>query len=246
MQNPTQVRGIFAAIARRYDFANHLLSGGLDFVWRRRATAAVRAWAPQTVLDLATGSGDLALGIERACPGARVIGADFCLPMLRQAARKGLRRLVAADALRLPFTEAAFDAVTIAFGLRNMASYPEATREMARVLKPGGHLLVLDFSMPRPPLAGLYRFYLHRVLPRLAHLATGEGGGYEYLGRSIETFPQGRAMCALLEANGFRDARDERLAGGIVSLYTARKPGPESRAESLDTQRAEADFTTTP
>ncbi len=223
MQDPAKVRGIFTAIAGRYDLANHLLSGGLDFLWRSRATRLVAGWQPRRVLDLATGSGDLAIALQRALPEALVVGADFCLPMLRVAARKGLRPLVVADGTRLPFAEGSFDALTVAFGLRNMESWPGGLREMARVLQPGGHLLILDFSMPQPPWAAAYRFYLHRVLPRVAALLTGNRGGYEYLGESIESFPSGPTMCRLITDNGFRAARARPLAAGIVSIYTAER-----------------------
>jgi demethylmenaquinone methyltransferase/2-methoxy-6-polyprenyl-1,4-benzoquinol methylase len=217
------VRHLFGAIARRYDLANHLLSGGLDFWWRRRAAAIVRSWKPAAVLDLATGSGDLALALSRACPDASVIGADFCLPMLLAARRKGVAKLIQADGMQLPLPDAAFDAVTIAFGLRNMESWQRGLAEIARVLRAGGHLLVLDFSMPRPPFRVLYRFYLHRVLPGLARLLTGDRGAYEYLGASIEEFPTGTAMNAMVEAAGFADAKCDPLTGGVVSLYTARR-----------------------
>ena len=223
MQNPAKVRGIFSAIAGRYDLANHVLSGGLDFFWRAKSVRMVRAWAPSRILDLATGSGDLALAMQKAMPQARVAGADFCLPMLEVAARKGLRPLVVADGTRLPFADGSFDAVTVAFGLRNMESWPVALREMSRVLAPGGHLLVLDFSMPKPPFSALYRFYLHRVLPRVAGALTGNRAGYEYLGESIESFPSGASMCSLIRENGFAQAKAKPLAAGIVSIYTARK-----------------------
>ena len=223
MQNPAKVRGIFSSIAERYDLANHLLSGGLDFLWRARAVRLVAAWKPRTVLDLATGSGDLALAMQKKIPQARIVGADFCLPMLEIAARKHLRPLVVADGTNLPFADRSFDAVTVAFGLRNMESWPGALREMSRVLSPDGHLLLLDFSMPRPPLSAPYRFYLHRVLPKIAGALTGNRAGYEYLGESIESFPSGQAMCRLIEDNNFRDARALPLAIGIVSIYTATK-----------------------
>ena len=223
MQDPAKVRGIFSAIADRYDLANHVLSGGLDFLWRAKAVRMVRAWGPTRVLDLATGSGDLALAMQKAMPQATIVGADFCLPMLQVAARKGLHPLVVADGTRLPFAHGSFDAVTAAFGLRNMESWPEALREMSRVLVPGGHLLVLDFSMPKPPFSLLYRFYLHQVLPRVAGALTGNRAGYEYLGESIEAFPSGAAMCSLIRANGFAAAEAKPLAAGIVSIYTAQK-----------------------
>lgn len=218
-----RVQGMFAAIARRYDVANHLLSGGLDFLWRRHAARIVRGWHPTRLLDLATGSGDLALALKAACPGTIVVGADFCQPMLHEAQRKGCTALVVADGLRLPFADGAFDAVTIAFGLRNMASWTAGLAEMHRVLAPGGHLLVLDFSLPPEPLRTLYRPYLRHVLPRIAGLLTGERAAYDYLGDSIESFPHGEAMCALIHSAGFSDGQSTPLTGGIVSLYTARK-----------------------
>ena len=223
MQNPAKVRGIFSSIAERYDLANHLLSGGLDFLWRARAVRIVEKWQPRSILDLATGSGDLALAMQKKIPQARIVGADFCLPMLKIAARKHLRPLVVADGTNLPFAEGSFDAVTVAFGLRNMESWPGALREMSRVLSPGGHLLILDFSLPHPPLDAPYRFYLHRVLPKIAGALTGNRAGYEYLGESIESFPSGGAMCRLIGDNNFRDARALPLAAGIVSIYTAVK-----------------------
>ena len=212
---------MFQRIARRYDLANHLLSGGLDFWWRHRAAEIVRRWNPRRVLDLATGSGDLALTIARKLPQAEITGADFCAEMLEVARAKGLTNTVVADALHLPFADASFDAVTVAFGLRNMADWGAALAEMARVLAPGGHLLVLDFSLPRGPLRPLYRVYLHRCLPWFAGIVTGEKQAYDYLGASIEEFPSGQEMCALIEASGFRDAQAQPLSGGIVTIYCA-------------------------
>ncbi len=199
-----------------------MLSGGLDFVWWRRAARVAAAWKPERILDLATGSGDLALRLEKWNPQATVTGADFSPEMLARAKAKGLRNLVLADALHLPFDDASFDAVTVAYGLRNMASWPDALREMRRVLRPGGHVLVLDFSIPaRQPLRAIYRLYLHGILPVAATVLTGKKSAYRYLADSIETFPQGAAMQALLHECGFADATCERLTGGIVSLYTA-------------------------
>ena len=230
MQNPAKVRGIFSSIAGRYDLANHVLCGGLDFLWRARAARMAAAWQPRDILDLATGSGDLVLAMQKTLPQARIIGADFCLPMLKIAARKGLRSLVVADGTRLPFADKSFDAVTVAFGLRNMESWPGALREMCRVLRRGGHLLVLDFSMPRPPFAAIYRFYLHFVLPLAAGLITGNRSGYEYLGESIEAFPSGADMCRLIEDSGFHTPRAIPLAAGIVSIYTAEKSSDDPRS----------------
>lgn len=214
---------MFARIAPRYDLANTLLSLGQDHSWRRYVTTQVAKWSPQRILDVATGSGALATEIRRAVPNASVLGVDFCWPMLTLARRRGLKQLVAADGLALPFRNRVFDVVTIAFGLRNMASWDGALHEMARVLRPGGHILILDFSLPASPLRALYRLYLHRVLPRLAGVLTGEPDAYRYLGGSIEEFPRGPAMIELVEKAGFREGRARPLSGGVVTVYTAER-----------------------
>ncbi len=217
------MRSYFARIAQRYDLVNTVLSFGLDALWRLRVARIVRDWAPKRVLDVATGSGELALAISRACPEAALVGADFCEPMLRVALKKNLPRLVVADALSLPFETAYFDAVTVAFGLRNMASWGDALNEMVRVLAPGGHLLILDFGLPKPPLLSIYRFYLHRILPVFASVLTGERSAYEYLADSIESFPSGDRMCGLLERHGCANARYVGLLGGVAAVYTAER-----------------------
>lgn len=214
---------MFGRIARRYDFANHVLSGGADFLWRYRAARKVADWQPGRVLDLATGSGDLALAISRRLPDATIIGADFSPEMLAIAQAKGLHETVVADALDLPFPDCVFDCVTVAFGLRNMADWRAALQEMARVLVPQGHLLVLDFSIPRPPLLAFYRFYLHRCLPTLAAFLTGQKEAYDYLGASIEKFPSGELMLRLIESNGFANAKAQEMTNGVVTMYTAQK-----------------------
>ncbi len=224
-RDPAAVRSMFGRIARRYDLANHLLSGGCDYWWRHRASEIVRQWQPRHILDLATGSGDLALALARKLPATEITAADFSAEMLAVARAKGLTNTVLADALHLPFSDAGFDAVTVAFGLRNMADWSAALREMARVLAPEGHLLVLDFSIPRGPLNSFYRFYLHRCLPWFAGIVTGEQSAYDYLGASIEKFPSGEEMTALLKATGFRSATAMPLTGGIATIYVARKAG---------------------
>jgi len=214
---------MFGRIARRYDLANHVLSCGADFLWRRRAAKIVESWQPARVLDLATGSGDLALAIQRRLPEAIVTAGDFSPEMLDMAQRKGVQRTVLADALQLPFGDESFDCVTVAFGLRNMADWGLALRETSRVLNPGGHLLVLDFSLPDGAMRPAYRFYLHRCLPILAAVVTGQKKAYDYLGGSIEKFPSGREMVELIEANGFAMASAEPLTGGIATIYSAQK-----------------------
>lgn len=223
-QNPGFVRRTFSAIAGRYDLANHLLSGGMDFLWRARAARLIASSGPARILDLATGSGDLARALAAACPRARVIGADFCLPMLEVARGKGIPSLVQADGLGLPFRDGTFDALTVAFGLRNMASWERALEEFHRVLKPDGMMLVMDFSLPVfAPFRAVYRLYLHHVLPHLAAVITGNKDAYDYLGESIESFPRDEAMRKLISARGFESARQIRLCWGIASIYTARR-----------------------
>ena len=223
-RDPGKVRAMFNRIAPRYDLANHLLSGGIDFWWRRRAATIVQQWQPARVLDLATGSGDLALAIARKVPAAQITAADFSPEMLEVARRKGVANTVVADALELPFGDGSFEVVTVAFGLRNMRDWGAALREMARVLAPGGHLLVLDFSLPRGALRPLYRVYLHRCLPLLATILTRQKDAYEYLAASIEEFPSGEQMTQLIDASGFRNAVAVPLTAGIATIYTAETP----------------------
>jgi demethylmenaquinone methyltransferase / 2-methoxy-6-polyprenyl-1,4-benzoquinol methylase len=215
---------MFGSIARRYDLANHLLSCGIDFYWRRHAAEIVADWQPQRVADLATGTGDLALALQKKLPNTDIVGVDILEEMLDLAHRKGVRQVVLADAMNLPFDDASFDCVAIAFGLRNLENWAAALAEMSRVLKPRGHLLVLEFSLPTTPiLRAIYRFYLHRCLPLLGSFLTGTKSAYDYLGDSIEEFPDGNTMCGLMAGNGFSDATSERLTGGIVTIYTAQK-----------------------
>src|SRR5580765_3351308 len=221
---PARVREMFGSIATRYDLANHVLSCGIDFYWRARSAEIVNAWHPHTIADLATGTGDLALALQKKLPRAELTGVDFLPEMLELARRKGVRRVVLTDAMKLPFDDASFDCVTIAFGLRNLENCSAALTEMWRVLNARGHLLVLEFSLPTTPiLRAIYRFYLHRCLPLFGSLLTGTKTAYDYLGDSIEEFPSGGAMCELMVENGFTHPTFEPLTGGIVSIYTAEK-----------------------
>ena len=224
MPDAVYVRDAFARIADRYVLTNHVLSCGADIWWRKVVTSRIKRWKPARLLDVASGTGDLALEIQDACLDCEVVASDFCAEMLRHASDRGLRETVVADALNLPFPDGGFDVVTVAFGLRNMADYPAALREMRRVLKPGGRLVILDFSLPAGLLRGPYRFYLHKVLPRMAGWLTGQRDAYEYLGGSIEQFPSGTKMCELLETCGFESARSDGLTGGVVSVYEGTNP----------------------
>src|SRR5215469_5665360 len=198
------VREMFGSIAARYDLANHVLSCGIDFYWRARAAEIVGRWHPHTIADLATGTGDLARAMQKKLPYAEVTGVDFLPEMLELARRKGVRRVVLADAMKLPFDDRSFDCVTIAFGLRNLENCSAALTEMWRVLNVRGHLLVLEFSLPTTPIVrAVYRFYLHRCLPSLGSFLTKKISAYAYLGDSIEEFPGGNAMCELMRQAGY-------------------------------------------
>ena len=224
MQDSTYVRDAFARIADRYVLTNHVLSCGVDIWWRKVVTARIRKLRPARLLDVASGTGDLALEIQEQCPDCEVTASDFCAEMLEHAANRGVAHTVVADALQLPFPNGQFDVVTVAFGLRNMADYPAALREMGRVIKPGGHLLILDFSLPGGFLRPFYRFYLHRILPRMAGWLTGQRDAYEYLGGSIEAFPSGNKMTDLLRTCGFMETSATPLTGGVVSIYQGSRP----------------------
>jgi len=230
MPDATYVRDAFARIADRYVLTNHVLSFGADIWWRRVVTSRIKKWKPKRLLDVASGTGDLALEIQDALPECEIIATDFCAEMLEHAASRGLAYTQVADALDLPFPDASFDVVTVAFGLRNMADYPAALREMRRVIKPGGRIVILDFSLPTSRLIiPFYRFYLHRILPKLAGHLTGQKDAYEYLGGSIEQFPSGDAMCDLLASTGYCEPDATPLTFGVVSLYSAAS-SPDERS----------------
>jgi len=221
---PTRVRQMFGAIAKRYDLANHTLSCGIDFYWRSCAASKVASWYPAKIVDLATGTGDLALALQKKLPHAEVTGVDFQPEMLELAQRKGVRQTVLADAMKLPFPDGSFDCVTIAFGLRNMEDWGLALAEMSRVLRRNGHLLVLEFSLPTIPIVrAIYRFYLHRCLPVMGFFLTRKKSAYHYLGGSIEEFPSGRAMVDLIEENNFGGVVFHRLTYGVATIYTAQR-----------------------
>ena len=220
---------MFARIAGRYDFANHLLSGGVDFWWRQRLVRAVHDAHPADILDLATGSGDVAFALTDGLPaGVQVTGMDFCQPMLDEAVKKRAQsprwRRIAfrqGDGMALPLPDASFDAVTISFGLRNMADRHKSLTEMRRVLRPGGRLFVLEFSQPHFWFQPFYYAYLKFVLPAFAGLVTGDRSAYEYLCGSIELFPGRTAMAEEIRRAGFRTVKAAPLTFGIVALHEA-------------------------
>jgi demethylmenaquinone methyltransferase/2-methoxy-6-polyprenyl-1,4-benzoquinol methylase len=232
--DPVAVNSMFGRIAGRYDLANRILSGGMDIRWRARLVAAVRRVQPGDVLDLATGSGDVALALARGLPGeTRIVGMDFCQPMLDQAEAKkdaagpgslGNLSFVAGDALAMAVPDSSFDAVTIAFGLRNMADRARCLSEIRRVLRPGGRLFVLEFSRPSPWFRPIYNLYLLRVSPLLAGALTGDRAAYRYLGESIGLFPSRGELSAEIERAGFDEVSASAMTLGIVALHQARRP----------------------
>lgn len=232
MPDPIAVNSMFGRIARRYDFANFLLAGGMDSWWRARLVAAVRQCKPRDVLDLATGSGDVAFALAKNLqPATPILGMDFCQPMLDQAETKKAAgqerfrnvRFQQGDGLALPLPDASFDAVTISFGLRNLADRDRGLREMHRVLRPGGHVFVLEFSQPAAWFRPIYYFYLRRILPRFAGWITGDREAYEYLNRTIGEFPDRAALAREITAAGFSTVTARPMTFGIVALHEGRR-----------------------
>jgi demethylmenaquinone methyltransferase/2-methoxy-6-polyprenyl-1,4-benzoquinol methylase len=233
-----QVRDMFSRIAPRYDFVNHLLSFSFDRWWRWRAARHFRhilRWPDARVLDLCCGTGDLTFALEREVragnseKGAQVLGSDFALPMLTLARAKAGRgnrhsRFLASDALALPFADASFDLVTAAFGFRNLANYERGLREIARILRPGGELGILEFAEPQGSLFGpAYRFYFERILPRIGGAISGSAAAYKYLPGSVAKFPNPQELGMLIERAGFRNVSFETWMGGIVALHRGQK-----------------------
>jgi demethylmenaquinone methyltransferase / 2-methoxy-6-polyprenyl-1,4-benzoquinol methylase len=242
-QAAERVQKMFARIAPRYDFLNHLLSFSLDRVWRRRTALIfehILRRPDARTLDLCCGTGDLTFALDRVrarvlcyAAGTRgpITGVDFVLPMVMRARAKAAEskrrtEFLAADALTLPFPDASFDLVTSAFGFRNLANYEAGLREIARVLKPGGEAGILEFSEPESGLmAAAFRFYFRRVLPRVGGAISGCGDAYSYLPASVAKFPSPKDLAAAMEDCGFADATFEVWNFGSVVLHRAKKNG---------------------
>lgn len=217
------IQQMFAEVAPRYDRANRLLSLGIDRWWRRRTVSVAGVRPGERVLDVCAGTGDLAIQLARG--GASVVGADFCLPMIQRADQKArgvsTPRFLVADAQTLPFPTASFDLCTVAFGIRNVEEPVAAIREMARVVRPGGRVVVLEFCRPRVPvLASAYLFYFRRVLPRLGRWISGaDNDAYQYLPDSVMSFPERGEFLQLMRQAGLVSPRQTILSGGIAAIY---------------------------
>jgi demethylmenaquinone methyltransferase / 2-methoxy-6-polyprenyl-1,4-benzoquinol methylase len=226
-KRPRDVAAMFDAVARRYDATNTVMSLGLDRRWRRRTRQALELHPGDRVLDLAAGTG--VSTVELALSGAYAVGCDFSLGMLRTGRARRDRRhvpVVAGDALRLPFRDGAFDAVTIAFGLRNIVDTGQALREMARVVRPGGRLVVCEFSRPTfAPFRRLYLNYLMRGLPVLARRVSSNPDAYSYLAESIRNWPGQLSLARQIAAAGWVDVHWRNLTGAIVALHRAERAG---------------------
>ncbi|MGD9648509.1 MAG: bifunctional demethylmenaquinone methyltransferase/2-methoxy-6-polyprenyl-1,4-benzoquinol methylase UbiE [Pirellulales bacterium] len=231
-KSDARVRQMFGEIAGRYDALNHLLSLGIDRYWRWRTVRIAPPDGEGPVLDLCTGTGDLALAYHAAAAGrAEIVGADFTHEMLVIARQKGAKlgpggpRFLEADAQQLPFADDQFQLVSVAFGLRNVADTDRGLREMARVCRPGGRVVVLEFSLPQArPLRLLYGWYFRHVLPRVGQaLARNRHGAYNYLPQSVTEFPQGEALAERMRAAGLAEVRFWPLSFGVATLYVGRK-----------------------
>jgi len=222
-----QVREMFSSIARRYDVTNVVLSFGVDRWWRQVTVRAAETGPGARVLDCATGTGDLALAFRRS--GAEVVGTDFSAPMLVQAREKARAAgldvtFEAADALALPYPDASFEVASISFGIRNVDDPVQCLREMGRVVKPGGKVLVLEFGQPRGPWGAMYRLYSRVVMPAIGGLLTGNRAAYQYLPRTAAVFPAGGSFLELMDRSGAFAARTARpLTGGIAWLYVGKR-----------------------
>jgi demethylmenaquinone methyltransferase/2-methoxy-6-polyprenyl-1,4-benzoquinol methylase len=227
-----RVRAMFDQIAPRYDLLNHVLSLNIDKRWRARVVAELAGVLDRPgarVLDLCCGTGDLSIALRARATGAAVTGLDFSGQMLSRAHEKtegdASVGLVQGDATVVPFADATFDGVTIAFGLRNLTSVETGLAEIYRLLRPGGRAVILEFSRPVVPLMReAFQFYFAHVLPRIGGLVSGSSGAYAYLPASVKAFPDQKRLAALMETAGFRDVRYRNLSGGIAAMHVGERP----------------------
>lgn len=227
-----QVERMFNGIAHSYDRLNHLLSFDIDRRWRRHTIRALQPYSHNQILDIATGTGDFAILAARLLHPAHIIGADISQGMMDVARKKALEAGLAEvisfqkeDCMRLSFPDDSFDAVTVAYGVRNFSDLDRGLKEMLRVLKPGGHAAILELSAPaRFPMKQLFWLYAHVVMPTVGALISKDAKAYQYLPASMEAFPQGEQMRAILQKAGYQDVRFRRFTFGLSTMYIASKP----------------------
>lgn len=231
LEHARAVREMFSGIANKYDFLNHFLSVNIDKSWRRKVSAKLRDILDDensVVLDVACGTGDLSIELQQNSK-AKIIGTDFCRPMLTIAKEKTAKQqrqipYVEGDAMNLSFADASFDAVTIAFGLRNLSNVEDGILELKRILKPSGKLVILEFSEPRiPGLKQSFQFYFSHILPRIGGAFSGSRGAYEYLPDSVSKFPNQKRLAEMLKNEGFTDVEYKNLTGGIAAIHIGTK-----------------------
>jgi len=231
LKHARAVREMFSGIATKYDFLNHFLSVNTDKRWRRLVAGKLKdvlANSDSAVLDVACGTGDLSLELQKEARG-RIFGTDFCRPMLEIAFEKNAKNNASipyteADGMNLSFADASFDAVTIAFGLRNFSNWQDGLRELHRVLKSGGKLVILEFSTPVVPgFRQAFQFYFSTILPRIGGAVSGSRGAYEYLPNSVSKFPDQKNLAAMMRETGFSDVEYKNLTGGIAAIHSGTK-----------------------
>lgn len=222
------VERMFGSIARRYDIANNFISVGFSRFWKRSLIKSVKELEPRLIVDLATGSGDIAFALKKSMPGAQVVGLDFCQPMLDEAIRKREKRPYAedveflrGDCLDLPFEDKSIDVITIAYGYRNLENRKKGMEEFLRVLKPGGSLFILEFTQPNRVIRPFYYLYLRYLLPSVAALITGRKEAYSYLVGSIESFPNAHSISQEILGAGFSYVSVRQMTMGVVAVHHA-------------------------
>jgi len=227
-----QIANMFDRIAFRYDFLNRFLSGGIDIYWRKKAIRGLKDLQPQQILDVATGTGDMAIMMSRYLSPKKIVGVDISTGMLEIGRQKitrqqldGLITLYTGDSEALHFPENSFDAVTVAFGVRNFEDLEKGLKEMLRVLRPGGRLVVLEFSHPKTTgIRQLYNLYLRLVAPGIGKMISSSREAYQYLNDSVKAFPEGEAFKTILDKSGYVQTRLQRLSFGICTIYMGQKP----------------------